>query len=439
MRRAILAAIAGTIAVACAGQQPAPMDKFDRERAEIMLEDVRSAIAKHYYDEKFHGLDLSARYEQYKKRIDEARTMPDAFRVIAAFLAGLKDSHTFFEPPRLTMREDYGYVIQVVGDRPYIVEVRPKSDAATKLHLGDEVLGLNGYTINRADLWQFWYALNSLQPVTATAIKRQSPDGKVEDALVQATPISGKHVHDLTFQSGDTDFWNILLDEERRIHELRQRYIETGDVMIWKMPAFLMSESDVTHMVGLARKHKALILDLRGNPGGAIEILEKLVGSVFDHDITIAQRVGRKEMKPAASKKSGALFTGDMIVLVDSSSASCAELFARVMQLNHRGEVIGDRTSGSVMEARYYGMKQGSDRIILYGASITDANLIMADGQSLENNGVIPDETVLPTGEDLAAGRDPVLVYAAAKFGVKLDPKAAGALFPFEWTPLNEQ
>lgn len=415
------------------------MTNVERGRAAVMLEQVRSEVAKHYYDDKFHGLDLNARYEQYKKRIDEARTMPDALRVIAAFLAGLKDSHTFLEPPRLVMREDYGYVLQIVGDRPYITEVRPGSDAALKLHPGDSVLTLNGYGINRQDLWQFWYALNSLQPVTATAVKRQKPDGEIEDEVVQASPIMGKRIHDLTFQTGDGDFWNIILNEERRTHDLRQRWVETGDLMIWKMPAFLMNEGEVAHIIGIARKHKGLIVDLRDNPGGNVQILEELVGSVFDHEVQIAKRVGRKTMKPQVSKKTGDVFSGELIVLVDSKSASAAELFARVVQLNHRGTVIGDRTSGSVMEARYYPLQQGSDRIIFYGASITDADLIMADGQSLENHGVVPDETVLPTAEDLAAGRDPVLTYAAAKVGVKLEPKAAGAFFPFEWTPIEAE
>ena len=64
---------------------------------------------------------------------------------------------------------------------------------------------------------------------------------------------------------------------------------------------------------------------------------------------------------------------------------------------------------------------------------VTDADIVMPDGRSLEGAGVVPDETLLPTGADLAAGRDPVLARAAALAGIELDPLAAGALFPFEW------
>jgi C-terminal processing protease CtpA/Prc len=208
--------------------------------------------------------------------------------------------------------------------------------------------------------------------------------------------------------------------------------------MIWKLPIFELNDDGVDHMVGLARKHKTLILDLRGNPGGLVTTLERMVGSFFDHDIQIAARVMRKGEKPMVAKSRGnSIFPGKLILLVDSRSASAAELFARVVQLEHRGTVLGDRSSGSVMESIHHSFQAGADIQIFYGASITNADLIMADGKSLEKTGVTPDEVILPTASQLAERQDPVVARAAELAGIKLDPAAAGKLFPFEWAPLS--
>jgi C-terminal processing protease CtpA/Prc len=85
------------------------------------------------------------------------------------------------------------------------------------------------------------------------------------------------------------------------------------------------------------------------------------------------------------------------------------------------------------MESRRYEFHQGVNTQFFYGVSITDADLTMSDGKSLERAGVKPDETILPTSADLAAGRDPVLARAAEIAGVGLDAAAAGKLFPIEW------
>ena len=187
-------------------------------------------------------------------------------------------------------------------------------------------------------------------------------------------------------------------------------------------------------MASKFKKRKALLLDLRGNGGGSEETLLRLIANLFDQDIKVGDLKGRKEQKPMVAKSRGEnAFNGKLVVLIDSGSGSAAELLARVVQLEKRGIVIGDRSAGAVMRARHFDHQSGTDTVAFFGASITDADIIMADGKSLEHVGVTPDEIKLPTASDLVASRDPVLAYAASLLGVSISPEKAGSLFPVEW------
>jgi C-terminal processing protease CtpA/Prc len=134
-----------------------------------------------------------------------------------------------------------------------------------------------------------------------------------------------------------------------------------------------------------------------------------------------------------AKTRGDKVFKGQLVVLIDSESASASEIFSRLVQLEKRGTVIGDRSSGAVMRSRVYDHQMGTDTVFFYATSITDADVIMSDGQSVEHVGVTPDESLQPTPADLLAKRDPVLSRAAALVGVKLEPEKAGTLFPLEW------
>lgn len=94
--------------------------------------------------------------------------------------------------------------------------------------------------------------------------------------------------------------------------------------------------------------------DLRGNPGGSVDTLSYLVGGLFDREVKIADRIGRKDTKPEIAQPLRNPFAGKVVVLVDAESASASELFARIVQLEKRGTVIADHWSGSVMEGREY-------------------------------------------------------------------------------------
>jgi C-terminal processing protease CtpA/Prc len=141
----------------------------------------------------------------------------------------------------------------------------------------------------------------------------------------------------------------------------------------------------------------------------------------------------RKGVKPIIAKTQGQAFAGKVVVLLDSDSGSAAEVFARVLQLEKRATVIGDRSAGAVMRSISHGLNMGADYLVFYGVSITNADVLMTDGQSLEHVGVVPDELLLPTGEDLAAKQDAVLARALNLAGAKVDAGKAGALFPVEW------
>ncbi len=408
------------------------LSKFDRETVKQMLVDISSDIRNHYYDPKFHGIDWTAKVSEAKERIDKSQSMDEAFFEVAVALDAFNDSHTFFVPPVWAYRHEYGWQAQMVGDRCYIVRVRPQSDAEMKgVKPGDQLLAVNGFVPGRQNFERMQYLFNILRPQPVLRIRISTP-ARVErqiDVKAKMTPL--KQVVNLTGQS--TDIWNLILEMQNESHRMRARDIEMEDVMILNLPHFLFSEAQVESMLAKVRGRKALILDLRGNRGGSVEILKRLLSGMFDKEIKVGDRVGRGFNQPMIAKAHAKPFTGRLVVLLDSRSASAAELFARAIQLEKRGVVIGDRSSGSVMESKRYSYKTGQNTLVYFGASITDADIVMSDGKSLEQFGVIPDEIALPTAEDLARGRDPVLARAAEVLGLKLNADEAGKIFPFEW------
>ena len=198
----------------------------------------------------------------------------------------------------------------------------------------------------------------------------------------------------------------------------------------------MVTEEAADKLVADSSNYPAMVLDLRGNGGGEEKTLLRLIGNVMDHNVTVGARVMRKASPPLVAKsRSKKAYTGKIIVLVDSRSASAAEIFARIMQLEHRATVVGDRTTGSVMEARFYPHHFPNSSYSAppdYGTEISQADILMPDGKSLEHIGVIPDIKMMPTGSDLAANRDVVLSYAVHLAGGELSPEEAGKLFPVQ-------
>lgn len=408
-------------------------DRIERERAETMLNVIKGEIKKNYYDANYRGIDVDARFKVAEEKIKQATTLGQAFGVIAQALLDFNDSHTFFQPPPRPVRVEYGWQMQAIGNECYVSAVKPGSDAEAKgLKPGDLLISIDGFKPSRKELWKMEYFYYTLSPRPGMRLIVQSPGQQPRELEVLAKVKQGKRVLNL---SSTIDLNDLIRESEDSDRLRRHRFQRFGGVVVWKMDSFaFLPEQAEEIMGGQIHGSSAVIFDLRGNPGGYVVTLERLVGHFFDRELKIADLKGRKEMKPMVAKKRGSKpYDGRVIVLIDSKSASAAELFARVMQLEKRGIVIGDQSSGAVMQSRSHGMELGVNRLVFYGASITNADVIMSDGKSLEHVGVTPDEVLKPSAEDMKNMRDPVLTRALELVGVKLDPARAGALFPIEW------
>ena len=104
-----------------------------------------------------------------------------------------------------------------------------------------------------------------------------------------------------------------------------------------------------------------LILDLRGNEGGYLEVALKITDHFLQKGDLILSVKGlhAKQEKFYASGK-GAFKEGDLTVLIDEFSASASEILAGAIQDNDRGTIIGRRSFGKGLVQHPFNFADGS-------------------------------------------------------------------------------
>jgi C-terminal processing protease CtpA/Prc len=297
----------------------------------MMLDQTKGDIKSNYYDPTFHGANLDATFKEAAEKIKNAQSNGQILGIIAQAVLSLGDSHTFFIPPDRQARTDYGWEMQVIGDDVYVTKVKEKSDAEAKgLKVGDLVHLIDGYQPVRENAWKLVYLYYALRPQPGMRVTVSSPGGQPRELDILAKVTDRKRL-DLTNYA---DYMDLVRESENEDSKRKKshRLQEIGDLLIWKMPGFDLTADEVDGLMDKARAHKKLILDLRGNHGGYEETLLRMIGNLFDHDIKVGDIQRRKETKALIAKTRGDKgFKGQLIVLVDSISASSAEILARVV------------------------------------------------------------------------------------------------------------
>lgn len=397
--------------------------RVNRDRGQLILSRIKEIIKSEYYDPKFHGLDLDRHFKAAGARIKELDTAQQIFTVIAQVLLDFNDSHTTYIPPPRTNQVEYGFSMQMIGSICRVVRVKHGGNAeAQGLKVGEIIYDISGYKPRRESLWLVSYLLYALDPRPEVTLSVVGIDGRARQLTIPArlvTPDERKREA------------SRRKEQEKIRPELKLKPYKcqeaNPELIACKLYTFEVEPSVIDKMMKEVGEHKQMILDLRSNGGGLVDTLVHLTGYFFDHDVKIGKEIGRtSSVERIAKSRKAKAFKGKLVVLIDSRSASAAEVFARIVQIEKRGQLVGDASAGKVMTSTQYAL----DTEPVFGEiNVTIGDLVMSDGQRLEGTGVVPDFPNLPNGRHLSEGSDPALAFAASLCGMVLSKEEAGHFY----------
>jgi len=161
----------------------------------------------------------------------------------------------------------------------------------------------------------------------------------------------------------DTLTFNVVRDKIP-IHTIDAAYMVRPKVGYIRIGSFGAATHDefVESMNKLTKAGmESLILDLQENGGGYLQTAVKIAEEFLQAGDLIVYTNGRRTQRTEYKAKGGGLFTkGKVIVLVDSYTASAAEIVSGAIQDHDRGIVVGRRTFGKGLVQRPIDLPDGS-------------------------------------------------------------------------------
>jgi len=170
---------------------------------------------------------------------------------------------------------------------------------------------------------------------------------------------------------------------------INMQYVKSskdGDIGYIKITEFAKVTADqfIKALSGLMKQNiKGLVIDLRDNPGGMIDIVTEIADTLLPEG-TITYTVDKNGNRVDFKSKDGCIDI-PIAILVNGGSASASELLAGAIQDNGRGTIIGTQTYGKGIVQGLYSLSDGS------GLKITIQKYFTPNGVCIQGIGITPD------------------------------------------------
>jgi carboxyl-terminal processing protease len=207
---------------------------------------------------------------------------------------------------------------------------------------------------------------------------------------------SGTTVKLLILHEGDTEPVEITVTRAK-VEVPSVNFAMRGDIAYITVSQFTNRTEDEFAQVMpklAANKAQGIIIDLRGNPGGLLNIVVEVASHFITKGIIVSVKSRQgviTTMNAVAENVTTAL---PMVVLVDEFSASGSEVLAGALQDHERALIAGNVTYGKGSVNTLQRLSDGS------GIYITISRWLTPNGRLIEGNGIQPDKKLDITGDD---------------------------------------
>src|SRR6266545_1049640 len=343
------------------------------------------------------GADLDRVRNALNAFLAEPQASQDGFIAAHALVRGMvrfaDEGHTYFLDPQQYQdyqswsRGDNRYVgigisVSARGSEPRIVEVYEDTPAQRAgLKSGDVIISINGQVVAGLVLEETTGLVRGPAGTTVEMVVRRGEDP-------------------LTFKMQRTEI---------HLQFVKQRVVadDIGYLSLRGFPEPSVIESIEQNVAAFQEQGiRGLVLDLRGNSGGRIDVGTRLLSHFLPAGSTVYEETDRSGQNRTHFSRAGSQYGLPLVVLVDGGTASMGEIFASAVQEHGAATIVGSTTAGSVAAAQVFGLPDGT------GLQVTVYEIRSPEGKPLNRVGVVPDEVIESDPTNVVAGDDPVLSRA---------------------------
>ncbi len=340
-------------------------------------------------------IDFSLFWDAYNKLgqnfIDPSKISDQkiTYGAISGMTNSLGDPYTeFFDPSQAKMFQQSlagsfeGIGVEVgikKGQLTVIAPLKGSPGEKAGLKSGDQIVKINGKSASDMSLEE---AVNAIRGKRGTQVILtifrdgfdQPKDFKITREVIKINSI------DWELKEGDIAYINI--------HQFNQPL--SGD---FKKVAFEILKSPA----------KKIVLDLRDNPGGYLEVAQDVSGWFLKSgQVVTIEDFGKDKGQQQFKAEGNAAFADyPMVVLMNKGSASASEILAGALRDNRNVKLIGEKSFGKGSVQQVFDLQDGKSFL-----KITIAKWLTPKGNSISEVGLDPDVKVELTDSDIASNKD---------------------------------